>query len=600
MSRLPKMAYSSGITRSQQVQFGGLRHNDNARDGEIWDMENMSARSYPLLRSREKRRAGGTLPGATEMFFDNHAMWYTDADGWLWYKRALLNLKVAYVGAGETRFVRFGDRIVLMPAKKLIQAKYTVAGTAANPAALPASAEDGTAYAINVRTAAEPAWMLYVWTGEEWDDSLGAWVISMEAEASATKITISDGTIYGAEATANTLTINTPTSADLVKAGFRVGDAVEIDGLTAEPDNNKIAIIREIGKTSMAFSDFCFKIPTSDSGEKQSAYTETGTITFRRSVPDMDICFEFENRLWGADKKEIFASALGDPTNFYVFDGLSTDSWYVELQTRGEITGGIGWYYPTFFRESYILRIYGADATTYQTSEVLAPGVAHGMQKSLGAAGGLLFYYSPNGMMAYDGDYPKDLQQVFGAGSYSGGLSGTDGTDYFVELRQGTGTKRLYHYDGLRGLWTAEDSPGLDSISLTEGGSGLLPSIIAMATDKSLITLKGPGGPWAENPAAVVSWVEFADFTMEHSNRKAVSKLLLRISAESANVAVKIRYDSSGEWLTAATLGAAGKKSWYIPVVPHRCDHFRIRLEATGDWTLHSLAIEYYTGSAMH
>ena len=127
MGRLPGMAYSSGITRSQQVQFGGLRHHPNAGDGEIYDMENMSARDYPLLRSRDKRRNGGTLVGATEMFFDNHAMWYTDSDGWLWYKRALLNIKVAYVGAGEIKFVRFGDRIVLMPAKKLVQAKYLFA-----------------------------------------------------------------------------------------------------------------------------------------------------------------------------------------------------------------------------------------------------------------------------------------------------------------------------------------------------------------------------------------------------------------------------------------------------------------------------------------
>jgi len=595
------MAYSSGITRSQQVQFGGLRHHQNAGDGEIYDMENMSARDYPLLRSRDKRRNGGTLTGATEMFFDNHAMWYTDADGWLWYKRAMLNLKVAYVGEGETKFVRFGDRIVLMPAKKLVQAKYTVAGTAANPSALPTSIEPGEAYVINVGDTQSPEWMLYVWTGDEWDDSMGAWVVSMEAELTATKITISDGTIYGADATANTLTINTPTSADLVKAGFRVGDAVEIDGLTMEPDNNKIAIIREIGKTSIAFSDYCFKIPLSDSGEKQTSYSEEGTITLRRSVPDMDICFEFENRLWGADKKEIFASALGDPTNFYVFDGLSTDSWYVELQTRGEITGGVGWYYPTFFREGYILRIYGADATTYQTSEILAPGVAHGMQHSLGAAGGLLFYYSPQGMMAYDGDYPQDLQQVFGPGEYGGGLAQSDGTDYYIQLKPtGETSPRIYHYDGLRGIWTVEDSPNIDSMSMTEGAETLQPSIIAMTTGKALTTLKGPGGPWVQDTAAVASFVEFADFTMESPNRKAVSKLLLRLSLTSASVTVKIQYDSGGTWKTVATLTAAGKRSYYLPVVPHRCDHFRIRLEATGEWALHSLAIEYYVGSALH
>lgn len=603
MGRLPGMAYSSGITRSQQVQFGGLRHHPNAGDGEIYDMENMSARDYPLLRSRDKRRNGGTLVGATEMFFDNHAMWYVDADGWLWYKWALLNLKAAYVGTGETKFVRFGDRIVLMPAKKLVQAKYTVKGKADNPAALPTSAEKGTAYVINTnpKDPQNPKWSLFVWTGDEWDSSMGAWIINMEAELTATKITISDGTIYGAAATANTLTINSTASADFAKAGFQVGDAVEIDGLTTEPGNNKIAIIREIGSKSLIFSDYCFKIPLSASGEKQTSYSETGTITLRRSVPDMDVCFEFENRLWGADKKEIFASALGDPTNFYVFDGLSTDSWYVELQTRGEITGGVGWHYPTFFREGYILRIYGADATTFQTSEILAPGVAHGMQHSLGAAGGLLFYYSPQGMMAYDGDYPQDLQQVFGPGEYRGGLAQSDGTDYYIQLKKpGAAPQRLYHYDGLRGIWTVEDSPNIDSMALTEGAETLLPSIIAMTTGKALTTLKGPGGPWAENTAAVESFVEFADFTMESPNRKAVSKLLLRLSLMGASVTVKIQYDSSGTWKSVATLTAAGKRSYYLPVVPHRCDHFRIRIEATGEWALHSLAIEYYAGSALH
>ena len=80
---------------------------------------------------------------------------------------------------------------------------------------------------------------------------------------------------------------------------------MEIDGLTTEPDNNKIAIIREIGSKSLIFSDYCFKIPLSASGEKQTSYSETGTITLRRSVPDMDVCFEFENRLRGADKKDL-------------------------------------------------------------------------------------------------------------------------------------------------------------------------------------------------------------------------------------------------------------------------------------------------------
>ena len=87
----------------------------------------------------------------------------------------------------------------------------------------------------------------------------------------------------GAAATANTLTINLPVSADLAKAGFQVGDAVEIDGLTTEPDNNKIAIIREIGSKILIFSDYCFKIPPSDSGDSMT-WSNSPTSTARPST----------------------------------------------------------------------------------------------------------------------------------------------------------------------------------------------------------------------------------------------------------------------------------------------------------------------------
>lgn len=157
------------------------------------------------------------------MFFDNHAMWYVDADGWLWYKWALLNLKAAYVGTGETKFVRFGDRIVLMPAKKLVQAKYTVKGKADNPAALPTSAEKGTAYVINTNNdPQDPKWSLFVWTGDEWDSSMGAWVISMEAELTGDQDhDLGRDDLREPPATANTLTINLRHRPILQRRDFR-------------------------------------------------------------------------------------------------------------------------------------------------------------------------------------------------------------------------------------------------------------------------------------------------------------------------------------------------------------------------------------------
>lgn len=53
--KLPKLPYQDQLNKSYQVQFGGYNHTEGARDGEIWDMENMTADDYPVLASRNKR-----------------------------------------------------------------------------------------------------------------------------------------------------------------------------------------------------------------------------------------------------------------------------------------------------------------------------------------------------------------------------------------------------------------------------------------------------------------------------------------------------------------------------------------------------------------
>ena len=54
-------------------------------------------------------------------------------------------------------------------------------------------------------------------------------------------------------------------------------------------------------------------------------------------MPDLDFICESENRLWGCsnETRTIYASALGDPTNFFSYQGLSTDSYAVAVGSEG-------------------------------------------------------------------------------------------------------------------------------------------------------------------------------------------------------------------------------------------------------------------------
>ena len=49
---LPDMKYADQLTKGKQVKFRGLNHSIGARDGEIWDMQNMTGDHYPLLCTR--------------------------------------------------------------------------------------------------------------------------------------------------------------------------------------------------------------------------------------------------------------------------------------------------------------------------------------------------------------------------------------------------------------------------------------------------------------------------------------------------------------------------------------------------------------------
>ena len=95
---------------------------------------------------------------------------------------------------------------------------------------------------------------------------------------------------------------------------FRDGDAVTISGC-ATAENNKSIIIRSLTSNTLTFKDNSF-----------TAATETGEVTIKRKVPDLEFICESNYRLWGTKGNTIFSSKFSDPFNFEVFDGLADDS----------------------------------------------------------------------------------------------------------------------------------------------------------------------------------------------------------------------------------------------------------------------------------
>lgn len=617
MSKLPSMRYEDRIKKTAQVAFGGLRHSLSCSDGELYDMKNLTCKEYPILQPREKRwaeNAGGNLSEVTQAIYaDNGTMlrvyettirsgyYYLSSTSWIY--SALLGPKKK-----DWRFIRFGESVVLLPEKWRIKMGLEISGYAGDPDTLPKLTEDDVGK-LYVTLGKQPSkYPVYRWTGTKWQYQEEL-IELLEYTLEVTGVKLTDGTINGEKATANTLTFTGISSMDGYPA---VGDGVEITGLTEAPGNDKTAILRELqistsGNGKLVFSDNCFKMPLGTDGNPVTSVTISGTVKLKRTMPDLDGIFEHDNRLWGWKGKTIYASKLGDPKNWNVFEGLSTDAWALETQRKGEITGGVSFGgYPTFFREDSMIRIYGATANAFQVSEIAMPGVKKGEQNSIAAAGGMLLYLSRDGMMIYADEYPRAQDSVFGNGEIKDALACSDGVRYYARLTV-DGEKAIYRYDSKHGLWMKEDAPGVIGMTYDQGTIYALLEqslVTEQYGNREIIDLIGSGGIGitapTEEAGSVESFAEFGDFTAGSLNRKAMSKLQLRMGLETgATVTIKIKYDG-GQWEPLWTLTQGIKRSVQIPILPRRCDYYRIRIEGTGMWRLYAMAREQYEGSEIH
>lgn len=174
---------------------------------------------------------------------------------------------------------------------------------------------------------------------------------------------------------------------------FKAGDAIEITGCTTYASNNGSHIIRSLSGRTLTFDKDIFK-----------AGAEAGTVLMERKVPDLTCICECDNRIWGGEGTTIWASALGDPTNFYVYDGLSTDSYAVAVGTDGAFTGCVAYGSTVlFWKEDCVHKVLGNYPAQYEIYTYTVPGVQEGSEKSLCIINETLFYKGRSGVYAYTG-----------------------------------------------------------------------------------------------------------------------------------------------------------------------------------------------------
>lgn len=682
MGDLPRMPHGSGISRTVQLQFGGLDRSPGAADGTLWDTKNLTTDELPLIASRKPRKRHVWNDGQEDTramclvggkLLSLQGLGYIILSGASGSSVAAAAVEMPDSGT-PCRFISFGRDVMLMPQKLLLHTAYGASARFATLAALkaafpqPKEGDAGLVGELNIPP--EPCTVkVYAYTDGEWTDC-GYFLESKELTMENKSVRFKKRATAQNVATEDALILTGLPTTNPIEAG----DAIRLTGGKLE-DNNKTVIVRRASATELAFYAGTFKMPEYPSrkgalavykentqtkikyackieGETRTfelamlmkdddvlAYsgnsakqlyhyqndeiydiietaegttydtmielTETytpkyydDTVTITRGMPELENCFADENRLWGTKGSEIYASKLGDPFNFDSFEGLSTDSYYLAVQTPGDFTAACSAYgYPTFFKTDYIYRIYGAKPDTFQLQELAASGVKQGCGESIAMANNTLIYLSGTGVMAYTGGYPERIDQALGNLALSDAAAGSDGRKYYLSAIENGGTRVLYIFDTENGTWIREQEINLVGFTASEG------CLIALEDAGSTATviweLAGDAAGLTEaTETTVAATAEFGDISMQTMNRKSVHRVQLRmIVGTGASVTVAIRYDSKGDWITVKTLTAQLKQSVYLPVLPRRCDHFRLRISGTGEWKICGLALDLRQGS---
>lgn len=375
---------------------------------------------------------------------------------------------------------------------------------------------------------------------------------------------------------------------------FSVGDSIVISGCTSEKNNTFTIQETNSSAPDGAIVSAVVNSVTEDrldlllynkNGEKAlfKNTKETGDITVKVSIPQMNNICVHNNRLWGTSEngEYIYASKLGDFTNFNSFQGLSDDSWYSMIGTPGKFTGICSYRTSVVaFKDRCIHHVYGDSPSNFSIPKQISGGCTDG--RSISELGGILYYLSHKGFCAYNGGEPFCISNPI-TNQYTSCISGNDGKRYYAAAYKEDGTCDVLVYDPVLNLWHREDDTsfiGFFNYGLNFYG----------ATKTAVYEINSGDAP--------VKWYfETQPLTFNDSIQKGINCLWLLADTHSdTDIDISISHDN-GEFVKCSAL-KKGKAFRYhrIPIRFKKCDSFKIRIEGTGRAVIHGLELFTYQG----
>lgn len=541
------------VERVYTGAFRGYNHNRVIGGDEFYEMENMSSDEYPLLSPRRPRRKRMKLSKPHGLHAHEKLCW---VDGTKFYYDGE---EKGTVEDSDKQFVSMGASVIIWPDKKI----YNRISTRFESLSIVDSSVSQIYVYSRGETLYQKRLKVYCDRASEFHNGdLVELFYTIYWEDEAIQGERPHGTI---------------TKTIFVK-------------VVEEPENT-------LGYISIAYLEEIAEDVT-----KPELQTFSGNVS--RNIPDMDYICEHNNRLWGCSSasNELFCSKLGDPFNWFTFNGDSQDSWSVNVGTQGAFTG-ICVYQDSvlFFKEDCIHRLYGTRPQNYQISTILCEGVEEGSSQSVRILDNTVFYKGRRGVNAFSGALPILVSSEFGTVRYTDAQAEGFWGKYYISMTALSGVQNrewseahpeLLVYDTAKGLWHKEGREKASFFTVYDG------ELLFIDENGELCAVGDGEDGMAE---ACVPWmVQTGRIQATAPDFKHISSIQIRASLdETASIKAEIRYDGAGQWVTAAKKTAPKRMGYTIPVLPRRCEFFELRLSGTGDTRIQGIAYVMEQGSEL-
>ena len=581
--------YLNSIPRKKEsvTTFAGLNHNVFCQEGQFYDMKNMSTKDYPFISTRPLRGKSVKL---------NNPLGLMDKEDLVWVDTVVSNnvetVKLFINGTAKTTptlakstktLYKMGSFIIIFPDKVWYNTKDDTSG----------SMEASKEYTNTSITMSQV-------------NSKGENItIDGQASDGHYKINTTDGKttlmVYSATTKmwANVATTYFKIAATDIGANFEKGDGVKITvdmtGITW--DRGQYIFVNDDGNglRSNNFTitdkgtDYIIVVGLLDQATRTFTFP---SLKVERKTPDMSHICECQNRLWGCstDGHEIYASKLGDCKNWNCFAGISTDSWAATVGSDGVFTGAFAYMgYPIFFKEDSLLKVSISAYGAHSYKEIECRGVQEGSERSLVLLNELLYYKGTDSVCVYDGNFPQSISDALGAERYTDAIGAGMNDRYYLSMKDSNNTNMMFVYDAFANLWSKED--GLHPKFITKHDA----DIYYIDQDDYLYTIFGSVGTKEDK----IPWfVETGNIGYLLPDRKYLARMNIRMNLYfGSHASFYVNYDSSDKWEFVFDMSGKGTASFAVPIRPHRCDHFKLKIVGSGEAKLLSITKEYEEGS---